>query len=703
MSAMVLAEKPSVAKSIAAVLGAKTRKDGCYEGGGYVVSWCVGHLLGLAEPQAYDEKYAKWRHEDLPIIPDAWRYTANKETAKQLKILCDLMKRTDVDCIINACDAGREGELIFRLVYEHAKCRKPLKRLWISSMEESAIADGFRNLKGGAEYDNLYHAALCRAQADWAVGMNCSRLFSVLYDASLRVGRVQTPTLAMIVEREDKISGFVKEPFYTVEIGNGTFTAEREKVKDKQTADAISASCNGKTATVTDVKRQDKSEAPPKLYDLTTLQREANRLFGYTAAQTLSCVQNLYEQKIVTYPRTDSRYLTEDMKDGIPALVVAVRGLLPFIGGGTPIINVGQVISNAKVTDHHAIIPTPSMMGANLTALPTAERNILNMICTRLVSAVSDKHTYSETVVTVGCDGEVFTAKGKTIINNGWKAVEQGFINSTGKVKKETEKIPIFDVFVGQTFIAQSNVREGFTQPPKHYSEDLLLSAMETAGAEDMPDDAERKGLGTPATRAAIIENLVKSDFLTRKDKTLLPTDKGVNLIKILPQSVKSPLLTAEWENHLKRIERGEMSADDFMVAIKRYVTDIVRTHTAPSDEYRALFPSNRQTGEVVGKCPRCGNEVSESQKGFFCGNKACKFGIFKDNKFFAAKKKKVTPEIVRTLLNEGRIFMQGLMSEKTGKPYNATVILDDKGEGYTGFRMEFEEKKGATNEKEKA
>jgi len=694
MSAMVLAEKPSVAKSIAAVLGAKTRKDGCYEGGGYVVSWCVGHLLGLAEPQAYDEKYAKWRYEDLPIIPDAWRYTANKETAKQLKILCDLMKRTDVDCIINACDAGREGELIFRLVYEHAKCRKPLKRLWISSMEESAIADGFRNLKGGAEYDNLYHTALCRAQADWVVGMNCSRLFSVLYDASLRVGRVQTPTLAMIVEREDKISGFVKEPFYTVEIGNGEFTAEREKVKDRQTADAISASCNGKTATITDVKRQEKSEAPPKLYDLTTLQREANRLFGYTAAQTLSCVQNMYEQKIVTYPRTDSRYLTEDMKGGIPTLVAGVRGLLPFVGG-VPVINASQVINSARVTDHHAIIPTPSLMGADLSALPTAERNILNMICTRLVSAVSDRHTYAETVVTVDCMGETFTARGKTVISDGWKAIEQGFIKSTGKVKKDAEKPPLPNLDKGFSFTAQSSVREGFTQPPKHYSEDLLLSAMETAGADEMPDDAERKGLGTPATRAAIIENLVKSDFLTRKDKMLLPTDKGVNLVKILPQSVKSPMLTAEWENHLKRIERGEMSADDFMVSIKRYVTDIVKTHSAPSGEYKALFPSNRQTetGEVVGKCPRCGNDVSENQKGFFCGNKACKFGIFKDNKFFAATKKKVTPEIVRTLLNEGRIFMQGLISQKTGKPYNATVILDDKGEGYTGFTMEFEKR----------
>ena len=401
----------------------------------------------------------------------------------------------------------------------------------------------------------------------------------------------------------------------------------------------------------------------------------------------------------MTYPRTDSRYLTEDMKNGIPALVAAVCGLFPFIVG-VPVINADQVINNSKVTDHYAIIPTPTLTGSNLSALPTAENHILNMICTRLVTAVSDKHTYAETVITVDCNGEIFTVKGKTVINDGWKAIEQTFIKSTGKLKKDAEKPPFPDLSQGQSFTAQSSVREGFTQPPKHYSEDLLLSAMETAGAEDMPDDAERKGLGTPATRAAIIENLVKSEFLTRKDKALLPTDKGVNMMKILPQSVKSPMLTAEWENHLKRIEHGEMSADDFKVSIKKYVTDLVKTHSAPSDEHKALFPSNRQSGEVIGKCPRCGNNVAESPKGFFCGNKACKFGLFRDNKFFTMKKKTITKEIAKTLLSTGRIFISGLMSEKTGKPYNATIILDEKGEGYTGFRMEFEEKKGQKNER---
>lgn len=691
---LVIAEKPSVAKSLADVLGAKTRRDGSYEGGGYVVSWCIGHLLGLAEPQAYDEKYAKWRYEDLPIAPSKWKYTAANSTKKQLKILCDLMKRSDVHGIVNACDAGREGELIFRLVYNHAGCNKPMQRLWISSMEESAIIDGFRNLKDGAQYDNLYQSALCRQQADWLVGLNCTRLFSVLYNAGLRVGRVQTPTLAMIVEREAKIAAFVKEPFYVVEISDGSFTAEREKLKDRQTAEDIRLSCDGKAAVITAVKKQEKTTAAPKLYDLTTLQREANRLFGYTAAQTLNCVQNLYEQKLCTYPRTDSRYLTEDMAGGIPDLVNAVADKLPFaVNVGN--ISVSAVINNAGVTDHHAIIPTSAMPKADLSALPTAEKNILTMIAMRLVSAVSERHIFAETVVTAECEGEVFTAKGKTVIQNGWKAVEQAFAASVGKAKKD-DGCSLPELHEGYRFQAQSSVREGFSQPPKHFTEDLLLSAMETAGADDMPEDAERSGLGTPATRANIIENLVKSGLLERKAKQMLPTVKGKNLIAVLPESVKSPLLTAEWENHLGRIQRGEMSAADFMIAISRFVDGIVKTHRTPSEEHKALFPSDRQGGEVVGKCPRCGSDVTEAPKGFFCENKSCKFGLFKDNKFFVVKKKKLTADITKTLLTEGRVFMSGLHSEKNGKQYNATVILDDSGEGYPSFKMEFENAKGA-------
>ena len=656
------------------------------------MSNCVGHLLSPAEPHEYDEKLSKWRYGDLPIIPSEWKYTANDATKKQLKLLCDLMKRPDVDCIINSCDAGREGEIIMRLVVEHAHCTKKMMRLWVNSMEETAIERGFRELRDSKDFDNLYQSALCRQKADWVVGLNLSRLFSIIYDAQLRVGRVQTPTLAMIVEREAKIAAFIKEPFYTVEITDGRFIAEREKVKDKQTAEGICSDVVGKNAVVTLVQRNEKSAAAPKLYDLTTLQREANRLFGYTAAQTLNCVQNLYEQRLCTYPRTDSRYITEDMAASIPQLVRESVAVLPFavnIGN----ISVSQVVNNAKVSDHHAIIPTPAMRSADLSALPAAERNTLNMITTRLISAVSDKHIYAETVVTVECSGEVFTAKGKTVMDGGWKTIEQAFTASIGKQKKDEDK-SLPDIYEGYRFNAKAAVREGFSQPPKHFTEDLLLAAMENAGAEDMPEDAERKGLGTPATRAGIIENLVKSGFLERKDKTLLPTVKGVNLIKVLPESVKSPMLTAEWENHLRRIERNEMTARDFMTSITKYVEGLVKTYNTATAEGKVLFPSDRKQGEIIGQCPRCGADVSEAAKGFFCANKSCKFGLFKDNKFFTAKKKTITKKIAAALLAEGRVFVPDFISEKTGKSYGATVVLDDKGEGYAFFRLEFEKGK---------
>ena len=673
---LVVAEKPSVAKSIADVLGAKTSRDGSYEGNGYIISWCIGHLLALAEPQAYGEKYAKWRYEDLPIAPQEWKYEPAAKTKKQLKILTDLMKRPDVDNIINACDSGREGELIFRLVCNHSKCKKPIKRLWISSMEESAIKEGFDSLRPGGDYDTLYHSALCRGQADWLVGMNYSRLFSILYNTPLRVGRVQTPTLAMVVDREQKISNFIKEPFYTVELSGNGFTAEREKVKNKAVAEDISAACNGRTAIIASLKKQEKSVSPPKLYDLTTLQREANRLFGYTATQTLNAVQNLYEQKITTYPRTDSKFITEDMAAGIPALVQSMTAILPKnISAGS--INPAQVVNNAKVTDHHAIIPTPTTAKADISSLPTAERNILMMICTRLLSAVSEKHTYAETTATVECGGEMFTAKGKTIVQNGWKTIEQAFFSTLGKTIKDADNA-LPDLSEGQQFFAKTNVREGFSQPPKHFTEDLLLLSMESASADDMPDDAERKGIGTPATRAAIIEGLVKSGLLTRKDKLLLPTEKGVNLIKILPEQVKSPLLTAEWENHLKRIERGELSAEDFMISIKRFITDMVKTNAAVSDENKALFPTSKQPSEVIGTCPRCGGTVAESPKAFSCENtrsKTCEFALWKDNKFFTAKKKTLTKDIATALITGGRIFIKGLHSENTGNLCPTTIL----------------------------
>jgi len=692
---LIIAEKPSSAKSIAAVLGAKNWRNGCYEGGGYVVSWCVGHLLGLAEPYEYDERYTKWRYEDLPIFPKKWKYTAAEKSKKQLKILTDLIKRPDIETIVNACDAGREGELIFRLVYQHSSSNKPTQRLWVSSLEEQAIVDGFRNLRPGAEYDRLYQVALCRAQADWLVGMNFSRLFTIIYEtSSLNIGRVQTPTLAMIVERERKINEFTKELFYVPEITcchigklDG-FKASGERLKDKDTAEAIRFACDSQIAVVKTVHNQEKTQSPPKLYDLTTLQREANRLFGYTATQTLNCVQNLYELKIATYPRTDSRFITEDMAKGIPALINNVVTVLPFIGDiGN--LNINNIVDNDKVTDHHAIIPTQSITSADISTLSHADKNILTMICTRLISAVSDKYIYAETVASIECGGTMFTAKGKTVIDNGWKAIEKALNESFGKSKKDDDN-SLPELFEGQRFTVNASIHEGSTKPPSHFTEDLLLSAMESAGVEDMPDDAERKGLGTPATRAGIIEALINSGMLERKDKLLLPTIKGVNLIKIVPESVKSPRLTAEWENHLKRIERRELSVGDVMISINKFVNDTVKTHNNIPDEHKGLFPSNRHTGERVGTCPRCGGNVNESPKGYFCDTKTCKFAFWKDNKYFTSKKKTLTKEIIKTLLSEGRIFISGLVSEKTGKPYNATIILDDSKEGYPSFKMEF-------------
>ena len=700
MAKLVISEKPSVGKSLSDVLGAKSKKDGYYEGNGYIVSWCVGHLLGLAPPDAYGEKYAKWSIDDLPILPDPWIYKPNDSTKKQLRILKELLQRSDVDTVVNACDAGREGELIFRLVYDHCKCKKPIERLWISSMEESAITEGFSKLRKGDDYDNLYQAALCRQQADWAVGMNYSRLFGCLYNVKgLSLGRVQTPTLAMIVERDEKIKNFVKEPFYTIELEGAGFTAASERLKDKVHAEAIYAKCNGKTAVIQSVVKQEKSISAPKLYDLTTLQREANRLFGYSAKQTLEYAQNLYEKKILTYPRTDSRFLTEDMRDGLSMLADSVSGYMPMFSANKESFNFSQIINNSKVTDHHAIIPTPEVANMNLDSAP-GEKNILMMVASRLLAAISPKHEYAETVVTIGCEGETFTAKGKTVTRDGWKNTEDAFVSAYGSKKgKSTEKaeIALPNLTQGQQYSAVTNLKEGFTSPPKPYTEDTLLSAMENAGVEDMPEDAERKGIGTPATRAEIIETLLRREYVIRKDKQILPTDKGIGVIQILPDtdSIKSPILTAQWEHDLKRVESGEISAVEFMSAISDYVKKAVTENISVPEDKRNLFASSASNnGEVLGKCPRCGNDVTETTKAFSCVNRECKFCLWKDSKFFTAKKKTLTKSIVITLLTEGRIFMSGLHSEKTGKPYNATIILvDDEPNSYPSYAMEFEKR----------
>lgn len=687
---LVIAEKPSVAQAIAHVLGATTRKDGYTEGGGWLVSWCVGHLVGLAPADAYNEKYAKWAYDDLPIVPECWQYAADRDKEKQLAVLRALMGREDVDAVVCATDAGREGQLIFQLVYDFCGCKKPTLRLWISSMEESAIRDGFDALKDGAAYDSLYQSALCRSQADWLIGINATRLFSVLYGATLNVGRVQSPTLALLVNREAEIAGFKKQKFYTVQIMAGELAAEGERLADKKAAEEIRAACGGKTATVEKVERKERAELPPKLYDLTTLQRDANRLYGFTAQQTLDYTQSLYEKKLVTYPRTDSRYLTEDMAAGLPALVEAVAGALPFMAGLETTVNTGRVVDGSKVSDHHAIIPTSSMPGADLAALPVGEKAVLFLIAARLLCAVGEKYVTAETVAALSCGDHMFTAKGRTVTATGWKSIDTAFratLKETPDNGKEPAPLP--DLAEGQAVPrVNAAVREGTTAPPKHYTEDTLLSAMECAGAEDMPEDAERKGLGTPATRAGIIEKLVHTGFVERKGKNLLPTQKGAALIGVLPELIKSPALTAEWEHKLKQVERGELPAADFMAGIAGLTSQLVTDYgKLPDGADLSLFQPVRK---AVGTCPRCGGRVVENKKGFVCENRACGFALWKESRFFAAKKKELTAKIAAALLKEGRAELRGCHSEKTGKTYDAVVVLDDTGGKFVGFKLDF-------------
>ena len=697
---LVIAEKPSVAMSLAAVLGATERKDGYLEGSGYLVSWCVGHLLELAQPEAYKEQYAKWRYEDLPILPENWKYEVPKDKKTQLALLCRLMKDKRVDSVVCATDAGREGELIFRLVYEYAGCKKPMERLWISSMEDAAIREGFDHLHPGSDYDKLYDAAVCRAGADWLIGINATRLFSVLYGVTLNVGRVMSPTLALLVQRESDIESFISKPFYVPEITCGGFTASGEKMTERSEAEKIRMDCDHNSAFVRSVEKQVKTIQPPRLYDLTTLQRECNRIYGYTAQQTLDYVQSLYEKKLATYPRTDSQYLTKDMQATAASLILWLRDNMPFGKGYAGEPDIDRVTDDSKVTDHHAIIPTVEIARTDLSELPSGERDVLTLLAVRLLCATTQVHRFEAVTAILDCQGYTFTAKGKTILQSGWKEVERIHrmsIRQSETEHKENEAVALPVLQEGQTFEAVSaSLREGKTSPPKHYTEDTLLSAMETAGAEDMPEDAERKGLGTPATRAATLEKLVSAGFVQRKKKQLIPTEKGKNLIAVLPDNIKSPILTAEWESMLKQVEHGELSATSFMDQIADMSRTLVKEHTTPEERFADLFPSSRETAhEAVGVCPRCGAPVYEGKKGFFCDNRECSFALWKDNRFFSSKKKSITKSVAAALLKEGRISMSGLYSEKTGKTYDAEVILDDTGGKYVNFKLEFPIKKG--------
>ena len=686
---LVIAEKPSVGAAVGKVLGASSRKDGYLEGNNYIVSWCVGHLVGLADASSYDERFAKWRYSDLPIVPDEWLFEVPKDKQKQFKVLCDLMRDKRVTELVCATDAGREGELIFRLVYKKAGCTKPFKRLWISSLEDSAIREGFAHLRSSGEYDRLYEAALARSKADWIVGINGTRLFSTLYHKKLVVGRVQTPTLAMLVEREGKITTFHKEKYFNVHISKDSLTADMEKVKTEDEAKAIAAACNKKQAVVSSLKKETKTVNPPRLYDLTTLQREANRYYGFTAQQTLDLVQSLYEKKLLTYPRTDSQFITEDMESTARQVIGIVSRKLPLFGGITHEPDIGRITNNAKVTDHHAIIPTVQLEKQDLGELPESEQKIIRLVAMRLLSATGEKHIYDETSVTLTCEGYEFRAKGKTVVQDGWKAIERRFKESLkSKEKDEPERsLPSLnekDILSS----VDASVTEHYTSPPKPYTEDSLLSAMETAGNAEFDDDTEKKGLGTPATRAGIIEKLVKGGFVERKGKSLVPTKDGNNLVCVLPEQITSPTMTAEWENTLMQIERGNADADKFLSGIVEMTSELVKAYPFLSEAEANRFDTGR---ESIGKCPRCGSPVYVGKGNYYCSNKECSFCMWEDNKFFSSKKKKLTKKIAAELLDKGWCRVTGLYTPKRPQLYDAVIRLDDTGGKYVSFKMEFD------------
>ena len=680
MYQLVIAEKPSVAQSLAAVLGAGQRREGYLEGNGWLVSWCVGHLAELADAAAYNPAYAKWRKEDLPILPESWRFTIAKDKRDQFDVLRTLLRREDVSEVVNACDAGREGELIFRTVYALAGCSKPISRLWISSMEDEAIREGFAHLRPGREYDGLHQAALCRSKADWLVGINATRLFSLLYGCTLNIGRVVSPTLALVVQREAEIATFQPEPFYMVELDCDGLSLAGDRKASKKEAQEAAARCQGSAAVVQSVERWEKTEKPPALFDLTTLQREANRTLGYTAQQTLDYLQALYDKKLSTYPRTDSRYLTDDMEAGVPALVEAAASICGVTAPET--VLAGQVCDSARVSDHHAVVPTASAGKADLEALPIGEREILRLVSLGLLRAVCPPCRSAETCITAVCGGDPYTVKWRSVLSPGWKVYAQTADAEAGSGPDGLTE--------GQTLpVAAAQVKSGKTTPPKHHTEDSLLSVMEMAGKEDMPEDAERQGIGTPATRAAILEKLVSAGFVERKraKKTvsLLPTPLGTALITVLPEQLQSPTLTAEWEHRLKEVERGTLAPGDFMDEIAAMLRELVET-CRPVEGSAVLFPSTR---EAVGRCPRCGGTVTEGRQGFFCENRACGFAIWKNSKWWENKKKTPTKAIVAALLKDGRTQISGLWSEKTGKTYTATVALTDDGTR-ASFRLEF-------------
>ena len=690
---LVLAEKPSVAMSLSKVIGANQRGDGYMEGNGYLVSWCVGHLVELSQPEAYDEKYAKWKYDDLPILPEHWQYQVSASTKKQFGILKKLMQRKDVESLICATDAGREGELIFRLVYHQCGCKKPVERLWISSMEDSAIREGFQKLRPGTEYDALYEAALCRERADWIVGINATRLFSCLYGQTLNVGRVMTPTLAMVVMRDAAIRAFKPEPFYSAELKFRDFQAGGERMKEKAEAEKLVAECcQAGSAIITKVEQKEKSEKPPALFDLTSLQREANRQLGFTAQQTLDYTQALYEKKLVTYPRTDSRYLTDDMAPLVPELVSVIQQSFQIQADVPAPVNAAQVINSKKVTDHHAIIPTKTAAGYDISSLPSGEQAILTLLAVRLICAVGTPCHYAETIVEAECAGQKFRTKGKTVTDMGWRRYA---VKAVEDAEKNAEAGDLPELSEGMTLeLAGVNLKEGKTSPPKRFTEDLLLSAMESASSDEFPAGVERKGIGTPATRAAIIEKLVQKGFIERrgdrKTKFLCSTDKGNALVTVVPEQIQSPSMTADWEDKLLKMEHGEYDSDAFMGEISSMVSGLVKTYEAVKGADVLIQPERK----VIGSCPACGSDVCETAKGWFCRDKNCKFALWKENRFFQTLGKQMTEELAKQLVNQGKARLTHCYSRKSGRYYDTTVRVEAGEDGAAAFKLEFGGKK---------
>ena len=692
---LVIAEKPSVAQSLAAVIGATVRKDGYLEGNGWRVSWCVGHLAGLADADSYDPKYAKWRYDDLPILPEHWQMVVGKDKKKQFDVLCNLINRADVAYLVNGCDAGREGELIFKRVYDLAGCQKPVKRLWISSMEDEAIQKGFQSLTDGREYAGLCNAAVCRAQADWLIGMNATRAYTTRYFKRLVVGRVQTPTLAMLTERKEKIEHFKKEAYYKVSLSDGKLAVISENIQSETEAEELRKLCDGTEAVVTRVKREQKKISPPKLYDLTSLQREANRFFGYTAQKTLDMLQELYEEKMVTYPRTDSQYVTEDMKETVKMLAKGMTDFLPFLESGQTGENIDRVVNNAKVSDHHAILPTKETIEKGMGGLSSGKKNLLMLIGQQLVQATGEDYLYEQTEIFVQCKEHEFAAKGKLPVQMGFKEVEEAFRKYCVKDKKSDEpdnKAKLPEGYKEGRTLASVKAEKSthYTAPPKMFTEDTLLAAMETAGNREFDSETEKKGLGTPATRANIIEKLVSSGYAERKGKQILPTVAGCELIHVMPENLKSASLTAEWENQLLMMEKGKIQEDEFMDGIVSMITEILSVCRAIPEEERNRFQTAR---EVIGKCPVCGSDVYEGKTNYYCADRNCPFALWKANRFLESMKKSMDKKMAVELLKKGRTHVKGLYSQKKDSKFDADLVLGVE-DGKARFSLEFPKKK---------